>query len=96
MTFPVADRFISSDLILHTNPLLFSLILYKPVDEIQDALFLWLTDGDAWLNDAEKRGRLPQVDAFEQLKRVDGDQEKARALIALGRLPYEVVTGVWP
>ena len=66
----------------------------EPADAERDALFLWLTDRDAWLEDAGKRALLPQVDAFEQLKRVQGDQEQARDLIAAGRLPYEVATGV--
>jgi 60 kDa SS-A/Ro ribonucleoprotein len=67
-----------------------------PVNNIQDSVFLWLTDAEKWAVDAEKRAKVPQIDAFERLKRLQntGSQEAARSIIAEGRLPYEVVTGV--
>lgn len=67
----------------------------KPVNFKQDAIFKWLVDSKAWLADEDARERTPQIDAFERLKRVEGNQEVARALITEGRLPYEVVTGVF-
>jgi len=68
----------------------------KPPDAVRDSMFLWLTDRDKWLADGEKRALVPQIDAFERLKRIDAgeDQGVERAVIAEGRLPYEVVTGV--
>lgn len=67
-----------------------------PVNPVQDAIFLWLTDPEKW-NQPERRALTPQIDAFEQIKQLDlgqPDQSAARALIAGGRLPYEVVTGL--
>lgn len=61
----------------------------KPISDKQDAIFLWLTDREKW---QAKRDLTPQIDAFEQLKRVE-EQQAARDLIKQGRLPYEVVTG---
>jgi 60 kDa SS-A/Ro ribonucleoprotein len=64
----------------------------KPVNPVQDAIFLWLTDPEKW---DQHRALTPQIDAFERIKRLAGsDQSAARALIAEGRLPYEIVTGV--
>ncbi len=66
----------------------------KPVNPVQDAIFLWLTDTEKWAQ-SELRNHTPQIDAFEQIKRINGgDQSAARTLIEHGRLPYEVVTGV--
>ncbi len=70
----------------------------KPLTEKQDALFMWLTDRDKWAQADELRTQTPQIGAFENLKRLDADiadyQAQARTMIADGRLPYEVVTGV--
>jgi 60 kDa SS-A/Ro ribonucleoprotein len=69
----------------------------KPVNEVQDAIFLWLTDAEKW-RETDRRALTPQIDAFERIKALEpgenGDQSTLRALIAEGRLPYEVVTGV--
>ncbi len=64
----------------------------QPVNAVQDAIFLWLADRAKW-NQPQMRALTPQIDAFERLK-TTSDQQAARALIAEGRLPYEVVTGV--
>jgi 60 kDa SS-A/Ro ribonucleoprotein len=68
----------------------------QPVNLVQDSIFLWLTDREKWLSDEAKRSLVPQLDAFEHLKRIEAgeDQTEARVLIKVGRLPYEVVTGV--
>jgi 60 kDa SS-A/Ro ribonucleoprotein len=68
----------------------------KPLTDKQDAIFLWLTELEKWLADDAKRTLTPQIDAFERLKRLEAsdDQSAVRAVIADGRLPYEVVTGV--
>lgn len=64
----------------------------KPRDARTDVLFRYLINGLT----EERAGRiqelLPQVWAFEQLKRADSPDERKR-LIAEGRLPYEVVVG---
>jgi 60 kDa SS-A/Ro ribonucleoprotein len=67
----------------------------KPISPAQDAIFVWLTDAEKW-DQPERQALTPQIGAFEQLKCLDasGDQAAVRALIAQGRLPYEVVTGV--
>ncbi|MBI5961107.1 MAG: TROVE domain-containing protein [Chloroflexi bacterium] len=68
----------------------------KPLTPAQDAIFIWLTDAEKW-NQPDRRALTPQIDAFEQLKRIEtngSDQAAVRALIAQGRLPYEVVTGM--
>lgn len=67
----------------------------KPTNETQDMIFLWLTDHDKW-QAADKAMLTPQITAFEAIKRLDlsNGQESARAMIAEGKLPYEVVTGV--
>jgi 60 kDa SS-A/Ro ribonucleoprotein len=69
----------------------------QPVNPVQDAIFMWLTDPDKWRNTAV-HNLTPQIDAFEKIKRLDlggeADQSGLRALIAEGRLPYEVVTGI--
>lgn len=74
----------------------------KPVNAVQDAIFMWLTDAEKWHGIANKTELTPQIDAFEQIKRLDlsatngtaPDQTALRELIAAGRLPYEIVTGV--
>lgn len=68
----------------------------QPLNARQEAIFIWLLDRDKWLGSADLRALTPQIDAFERLKRLDvsAGQDGARALIAEGRLPYEVVTGV--
>jgi 60 kDa SS-A/Ro ribonucleoprotein len=67
----------------------------KPTSDLQDALFLWLTDKEKW-SVAQKQALTPQISAFESLKKLAGvgDQGELRHLIANGKLPYEVVTGV--
>lgn len=59
----------------------------KPASEKLSALFRYAVRGEC---DA---ALLPQVAAFEALKQVQTPEERAR-LIAEGRLPHEVVTGV--
>ena len=70
----------------------------KPLTEKQDAIFMWLTDRDKWATADELQPHTAQIGAFEQLKRLDMGAEdvqtSARQIIAEGRLPYEVVTGV--
>lgn len=67
----------------------------KPNGAVQDAIFMWLTDAGKWQS-AEKQALTPQIAAFERLKKLTNGngQAEARRLIAEGRLPYEVVTGV--
>ena len=69
-----------------------------PVNPLQDAIFMWLAEPERWRHTA-RREFTPQIDAFEQLKALNlpegSDQAPARALIEAGRLPYEVVTGVF-
>ncbi len=58
----------------------------RPKDERQKQLFLWLMSKEANLE------ALPQIAAFEALKRADTDEARIAA-IAEGRLPHEIVTG---
>lgn len=58
-----------------------------PKDEKQKALFAYLIGKEEY-----DGGLLPQVAAFEQLKKVQTTEEKIAA-ITEGRLPHEVVTG---
>jgi 60 kDa SS-A/Ro ribonucleoprotein len=57
-----------------------------PRDERQNQLFRYLTGQAAQLQE------LPQIAAFEALKRADNDEQRIRH-INEGRLPHEVVTG---
>jgi 60 kDa SS-A/Ro ribonucleoprotein len=70
----------------------------QPVNPVQDAIFMWLTDPAKWQQNSAAPELTPQIAAFEQIKRLEvraeGDQNDLRALIEAGRLPYEVVTGV--
>jgi 60 kDa SS-A/Ro ribonucleoprotein len=63
-----------------------------PKNVRNDALFHYLVNGLTEENTERVRELLPQVWAFEQLKRADSRKEQQR-LIAEGRLPYEVVVG---
>ncbi|MFD0715499.1 TROVE domain-containing protein [Paenibacillus sp. GCM10027626] len=58
----------------------------KPESERQQALFRYLRGLDTELS------LLPQVEALEQLKRAESEQEQI-AWIERGKLPYETVTG---
>ncbi|WP_372634296.1 TROVE domain-containing protein [Cohnella sp.] len=58
----------------------------KPADLKQQALFRYLRGQEANVT------LLPQVEAFEQLKRASTEEERLRWIEA-GRLPHEVVTG---
>jgi 60 kDa SS-A/Ro ribonucleoprotein len=64
----------------------------KPKDTRADALFHYLVNGLTPENAERVRERLPQVWAFEQLKRADDPTERRRRIVE-GRLPYEVVVG---
>ncbi|NDJ84516.1 MAG: TROVE domain-containing protein [Chloroflexi bacterium] len=66
-----------------------------PVNERQDAIFMWLVDRERWAAHDEAP-LTPQIAAFEALKRLPTPvaATDARSLIEVGRLPYEVVTGV--
>jgi 60 kDa SS-A/Ro ribonucleoprotein len=66
----------------------------QPVDNVRNALFVYLTDRETWREMYEDRvfDLLPQLAAVEQLKRSENPIEQ-RALIEAGRLPYEAVTG---
>ena len=70
----------------------------KPLTEKQDSIFMWLTDRDKWATADELQPHTAQIGAFERLKRLDMTAEDvqvtARQIIAEGRLPYEIVTGV--
>lgn len=59
----------------------------KPKAEKQSALFRYVVKGE-W-----DEALLPQITAFEALKRAQTAEERAR-LITEGRLPHEVVTGI--
>ncbi len=67
----------------------------QPVNPVQDAIFMWLTDPAKWQTTAA-HDLTPQIKTFEQIKHLsgEGDQADLRAMIEAGRLPYEVVTGV--
>jgi 60 kDa SS-A/Ro ribonucleoprotein len=64
----------------------------QPKDARADTLFHYLVNGLTPENAERVRESLPQVWAFEQLKRAD-DRAEQRRLIAEGRLPYEAVVG---
>ncbi|MBI3921820.1 MAG: TROVE domain-containing protein [Armatimonadetes bacterium] len=76
----------------------------KPKDDKADALFHYLVNGLMPENSDSANSRvrpvraervqalLPQVWAFEQLKRADAPEDRQR-LIAEGRLPYEAIVG---
>ncbi len=66
----------------------------QPVDDRTNALFCYLIDRERWRETwAEQTPTLlPQIYALEQLKRTT-DPAEQRALVAAGRLPYEIVTG---
>lgn len=57
-----------------------------PKNDRQNQIFRYLMGKDADL------AELPQIEAFERLKRADSDEERVR-FITEGRLPYEIVTG---
>ncbi|RPI99470.1 MAG: TROVE domain-containing protein, partial [Chloroflexi bacterium] len=42
----------------------------KPVNPVQDAIFIWLTDPEKWRQTVQ-HDLTPQIDAFEQIKRLD-------------------------
>jgi 60 kDa SS-A/Ro ribonucleoprotein len=64
----------------------------QPKDARTDALFHYLVHGLTEESAARIRERLPQVWAFEQLKRAEDPTERRRRIVE-GRLPYEVVVG---
>ncbi|HLO11096.1 MAG TPA: TROVE domain-containing protein [Pseudoneobacillus sp.] len=68
-----------SDIIATTHP--------KPVNAKQQAIFAYL------MGKQYDRNLLPQIDAYEALKKATNDDEIIK-LIHEGRLPHEVVTGV--
>ncbi len=65
----------------------------KPKDDKSADLFRYINKKLVW--DDGAKARLPQLDAYEQLKRIDhNDTAKAVELISAGRLPDNVVTGI--
>ncbi len=66
----------------------------QPVDDRTNALFSYLIDRERWRETWAEQAPtlLPQIAALEQLKRTT-DPNEQRALVAAGRLPYEIVTG---
>jgi len=63
----------------------------KTTSEKQNTIFMYLTQPDKWL-DTRSRALTPQLEAFEMLKKSPPDEYEG--LIASGKLPYEIVTGV--
>ncbi|MBP3836537.1 MAG: TROVE domain-containing protein, partial [Pyramidobacter sp.] len=65
----------------------------KPKDEKSADLFRYINKKLVW--DDSAKARMPQLDAYEQLKRINhNDTAKAVELISAGRLPDNVVTGI--
>lgn len=62
-------------------------------DSVQSALFRYVMGRD--VDEAEMKESLPQIYAFERLKKAETDEERVH-WIHKGRLPYDIVTATVP